>query len=77
MGLTCPVTIVRQVAGNGKIRVAGIGGFHCFFQAAALVVLFGFSVLRLLAYLEYTDQPPVPILTKPLRAGHTKSKEAQ
>ena len=48
-----------------------------FFQATALVVLFGFSVLKLLAYLEYTDQPPVPILTKPLRAGHTKSKEAQ
>jgi len=28
VGFTCPVTIVRQVAGNGKIGVAGIGGFH-------------------------------------------------
>jgi len=29
-------------------------------QAVALVVLFGFFVLGLLAYRTYTDQPPVP-----------------
>ncbi len=47
-------------------------------QAAAVGVLFGFSVLRLLAYRVYTGQPPAPIPTKKtLHAGHRKSKEAQ
>jgi len=29
-------------------------------QAVALVVVFGFFVLGLLAYRTYTDQPPIP-----------------
>ena len=29
-------------------------------QAVALVMLFGFFVLGLLAYYTYTDQPPIP-----------------
>ncbi|MDQ2680220.1 MAG: cbb3-type cytochrome c oxidase subunit I [Candidatus Eremiobacteraeota bacterium] len=43
-----------RVARRGLLVPAG------WWQAAVLVILFGFTVLGILAYLTYTDEPPIP-----------------
>ena len=43
-----------------KSRNRGLLVSKGWIQAVALVVVFGFFVLGLLAYQTYTDQPPIP-----------------
>jgi hypothetical protein len=58
-------------------RQRKLGVCEGWIEAAALVVLFGFFVLKPLAYSVYMGQPPTSISTMTLRAGHGESKEAR